>query len=117
MENEMKKILATLAIFLFLTNIIYAQNDKEEDKESIIGLSFFIQSNKKELAISFGVTFDMIRITKNLSLGADWSVYNSKNQKGNLLGWCFRFTFDKLTIPIGYDFNNQKFYIGLGAKF
>jgi len=106
----MKKILIGLILVLFLVVASYA--------EDIAGLSFFFQQNNLEKTnVSFGITLRIIQIGRQISLGADWSVFNSSNQKKNLIGWSFRLHFKRLIIPIGYDFSNDKFYIGLGANF
>ena len=105
----MKKILLALILILFLNTMSYSQK---------VGLSFF-HTTGRDSNISFGVTFDMIWLGKRIAIGADWSSFNAKNAK-NLIGWCFRFHLGKenrITIPIGFDFNNERFYIGLGANF
>jgi len=110
----MKKLLFCLLFTIFLTGIAQSQS---------IGLSFFYAdaSNTKE-AMSFGVTFDMVWIVKDhISIGADWGVFQS-NKISNLIGWSIHFhpkvwEIDNLFVPIGYDFINQRFYIGLGGRF
>jgi len=107
----MKKILISLVLFFFLASMGYAQQD-------IVGLSFFSTIGSGH-SLSFGVTFDFIWISERIALSADWSVFNTKGAK-NLIGWSFKFHLGKekkLIVPIGFDFNNERFYIGLGANF
>ena len=105
----MRKILISMMVAVSLVGFCQAQD---------IGLSFFKTTNKTN-DISFGVTFDMLWLTKKIAIGADWSVFNSGKSK-NLIGWCVRFHLgknNKIAVPIGFDFNNQRFYIGFGGKF
>ena len=111
----MRKLIISVALFLLLAGLSQAQD---------IGLSFFYMPDSPEVkdGISFGVTFDMIWVVEDaVSIGADWGVFQS-NKINNLVGWSVRFHLDKtgignLAIPVGFDFINSKFYIGLGAKF
>ena len=107
----MKRLIICLALFLLLVGMSQAQN---------IGLSFFYipDNDRPQEAVSFGVTFEMIWICKHVSMGADWGVFKTKKQEANIIGWSIRFHIkDKLTIPIGFDFINDKLYVGLGARF
>jgi len=107
----MRKLFIGFILILLLGGISQAQD---------IGLSFFYMPDnpKVDEAISFGVTFEMIWIKKDVvSIGADWGVFKTKKQVSNIIGWSIRFHLDKLTFPIGFDFINDKFYVGLGARF
>ena len=104
----MKRTIMVLIFIFFLAPICHADD---------VGLSFFIQPSDSgdKAEIAFGVAFDFLWITKTISIGADWGVFETT--KNSLIGWSFRFHFKKLTVPIGYDFVNKKFYVGLGATF
>jgi len=107
----MKKLLITTLLIFGLISMGSAID---------VGLGFFyVPIDKLSFLtpkLSFGVSLDTIQLGTTTWISGDFGIFKS-NSTERTIGWSFKhYLSNRMWINIGYDFNNNAIYIGIGGK-